>query len=324
MDLAKNSPDGDFDDADFGFEDPDSHPDEVVLPAPAVKSHHFNGVRNGPGTNGANPNQTRPAVNRQQPMRPPLNGVHQGAASNSNNPPPQPKTPNSGFTRSTSGAGSMLPPQAPQDSGQPARSNPAQPVVAGRVLNQPSRMGTGPPSAPTSPARINKSQEEDIKDLGMPPPGSGFFSARAASVLPEGPITEPLPPSAVQNLPAFNLRLESPSIRKTPGIDHKGSRPVGRDLKQLPGSSQAPTGGAAGARPNIVNPQMDAARKIGAPGSPSPMANRGQYKPPTMKRPVDGGGGQARVPLVDLPANGAIGTGIVDVGGDAKRQRLNN
>ena len=291
----------------------------MVLPAPAVKSHHLNGTRNGPGLNGKTPSKASPDVNRQQPMRPP-----NGAGSNL---PPQPQTPNSGFTRSTSGAGpgmQMRPPQAPQDSGPSARPIPAQPVIAGRVLNQPSRMATGPPPAPASPARMNKSQEDEANDLGMPPPGAGFFSARAAARLPEGLITDPIPPSAVQNLPAFNPKLESPSIRKTPGIDHKGSRPISRDLKQLPGSSQAPAPGAAGARPNITNPQMDATRRIGAPGSPSPMANRGQYKPPTMKRPVDGGGGPGRVPLVDLPANGAIGNSTVDVGGDAKRQRTTN
>lgn len=306
---------------DFSLEDADSHPDEVVLPAPSVASHHFNGTRNGPGTNGITPHQAKPAVNRQQPMRPP-----HGPASNASTLPPQPQTPNSGFSRSTSGAGAgvqMRPPQAPQDFGPASRSISLAPVVAGRVLNQPSRMGKGPPSAPASPARMNKSQDDEANDVGMPPPGTGFYSARAAANLPEGPITDPLPPSAVQKLAAFDPKLESPSIRKTPGIDHKGSRPISRDLKQLPNASQAPAAGATGARPNIVNPQMEATRRIGAPGSPSPMANRGQYKPPTMKRPIDGGGGLARAPLGDLPTNGAI-AGNIDVGGDAKRQRMNN
>jgi DNA repair and recombination protein RAD52 len=56
-------------------------------------------------------------------------------------------------------------------------------------------------------------------------------------------------------------------------------------------------------------------RRIGAPNSPSPMANRNSYKPPS-KRPVD-----SRAPLVDLPANGTVG--LADQGGDMKRQRLN-
>jgi DNA repair and recombination protein RAD52 len=71
---------------------------------------------------------------------------------------------------------------------------------------------------------------------------------------------------------------------------------------------------------NVVNPQMDATRRIGVPGGGSPMANRSGYKPPTFKRSVDGGGGaDNRTPLVDLPANEAMGLGD---GGDLKRQRL--
>ena len=292
----------------------------MVLPAPHVESHRPNSIRHGPRTVEITPTQPKPSVNHQQPMWY-TNGA-QGATNNTGNLPPQPQTPNSGFTRCISGIGSgshMRPPPTQQDPEPPARPNPALPVVAGRVLNQPSRITTGPSLAPISLASMNKSvEEEDIKDHGMPPPGAGFFSARAASMLPEGPLTEPLPPSAVQNLPMFNSKLESPSIRKTPGIDHKGSKPVGKDLWQIPGS-QAPAAGAG--RGNIVNPQMDAARRIGAPGSPSPMATRGQYKPPTMRRQVDGGDSPARVPLIDLPANGAI---IVEVGGDAKRRRLND
>jgi DNA repair and recombination protein RAD52 len=69
---------------------------------------------------------------------------------------------------------------------------------------------------------------------------------------------------------------------------------------------------------NIVNPQLDAMRRIGAPGGFSPMANRGSFKQP-MKRPVDANAAN-RTPLTDLPANGPIGA---DTGGDAKRQRIN-
>lgn len=231
----------------------------------------------------------------------------------------------------------MQPPQESGPQSRPGQSGPGQPpVVAGRVLNQPSR--TGPPSAPASPARFNKSSD-DTESAGLPPQGAGFFSARAVIMFPEGqpPPTEGQggpPPPLPTNLPVFNPHAESPSIRKTPGVDHKSSKPLTKDLKHVPGSSQALATGAPanGPRPNILNPQLDGMRRIGAPGSPSPMANRGMYKPPTLKRPVDAGGGgaagatsgngnAARAPLVDLPANGPIGGG--DAGGDVKRQRLN-
>jgi DNA repair and recombination protein RAD52 len=237
--------------------------------------------------------------------------------------PAQPQTPNSGFARSNSGAGRGMPP--PQDPGlqprsmQPGPAGPP-PVVGGRVLNQPSR--TGPPSAPVSPTRLDKS--DNIDAVGLPPQGAGFFSARAAAMLPEGQATEAQGPLAriPNHLPAFDPHAESPSIRKTPGVDHKSSKPLTRDGKHVPSSSQAAA--TAGARPSVGNPQLEGVRRIGAPGSPSRLQNRNNYKPPTMKRPIDGGGANvnvSRTPLLDMPANGPIGGG--DSGGDAKRQRLN-
>ena len=65
---------------------------------------------------------------------------------------------------------------------------------------------------------------------------------------------------------------------------------------------------------------------IGAPMSPAPGMGgfsggrgAGGFKAPTMKRNVDGSN---RVPLNDLSANGAVTSGGVEVGGDAKRQRI--
>ncbi|KAL2073802.1 hypothetical protein VTL71DRAFT_11128 [Oculimacula yallundae] len=308
---------GDFDEADFSVADPDSHPDEVVIPEPVVAaSHHFNGARNGvAGSNAVKANQNRPQVN--PPQSRPAPGRPAGPP---NNNPPQPQTPNSGFQRSNSGAAQYPRPQP--DGNAQSRPMPPPNPIAGRVLNQPSR--NGPPSAPVSPAHHNKPSSNESDNTSLPPQGQGFFSARAAQMLPEGNTVEGAPPSVIPaHLPSFNPHAESPSIRKTPGVDHKSSKPLTRDLKHVPGSSQAVTAPGAGAaggpgpRPNIMNPQFDNARRIGAPGSPSPMNNnRNSYKPPTMaKRPVD-----SRAPLLDLPPNGALGS---DVGGDLKRQRLN-
>jgi DNA repair and recombination protein RAD52 len=258
-------------------------------------------------------------------MGPP--GIVQGGNITSN-PPPQPHTPNAGFSRSSSGAGLGMQ-RPPQDSAASAMTSlPGQPVLApvigGRVLNQPSRLGNGIQAAPASPTRVDHSSSLDEIEKSLPPQGTGFFSARAAARIPEGVDADPLPPSHTSNLPAFNPNLESPSIRKTPGIDHKKSKPLTRDGKHVPGGSQAAASAGPEQRPSIMNPHLDATRRIGAPGGSSPVGNRGQYKPPTMmKRPVDAvGGGLSRAPLLDLPANGAMGPG--EAGGDAKRQRLNN
>ncbi|CZT09251.1 related to Double Strand Break repair protein mus-11 [Rhynchosporium graminicola] len=314
---------GDFDEADFSVADPDCNPDEVIVPEPAVAASHHLNTRNGVAvSNDGRAFQSRPQLN--PPQSRPAPGRSTGPLTNNN--PPQPQTPNSGFSRSSSGAAQHLR-SAPEVNAQSRPMPPPNPI-AGRVLNQPSR--NGPPSAPPSPAHLNKSSSNESDIPSLPPQGQGFFSARAATMLPEGSISTTEsggPPSAIPaHLPVFNPHAESPSIRKTPGVDHKSSKPLTRDLKHVPGSSQAVAapgatagGGAGGPRSNIMNPQLDNARRIGAPGSSSPMNhNRSSYKPPTFaggKRPVD-----MRAPLVDLPPNGAL-TG--EGGGDAKRQRLN-
>ena len=132
-------------------------------------------------------------------------------------------------------------------------------------------------------------------------PPVGFFTARAAESLQTG-LCIPL------KAPAFNPHLESPSIRKTAGIDHTKTKPVGREAVGAP--PQLPV-----ARANFVNPQSDKTRRVGMPmGAPSPLQNRGSYKPPQMKRAVDNGG--PRLALGDV-------TNVVsDAGGDVKRQKV--
>ncbi|KAG4029341.1 hypothetical protein MFRU_016g00950 [Monilinia fructicola] len=327
---------GDFDDADFNVADPNDHPDEVALPAPRTASHLFNNSRNStnaPPINAGAQNQNRPPGppvppgNRGplvQPNRPPEAGSQN--ITRNNHLPSAPRTPNAGLSRANSAAGPNI--RAPQDLVQPNRPVNLVTTVPGRVLNQPNRPQLQPPSGPPSPTRNN-----DITDE-MPPPGAGFFSARAAALLPKDHPPSEVPPVNL-DLPAFNPNLESPSIRRTPGVDQKSSKPLSRDLKPIPASqSQAPAAVPAQAQPasrpvmagnrnmNLANPQLDATRRIGAPGSPSPMSmgNRNSYKPPTMtKRPmVDAG----RAPLTDLQTNGNELAGDAH-GGEAKRQRLN-
>jgi DNA repair and recombination protein RAD52 len=255
------------------------------------------------------PNQSVPSINSQQPVRP--SNLIQNSNGGSVAQHPQP--PGSGLARASSSGQIVRPPE-----GGPA-------VIAGRVLNQPNR--TGLPT-PASPSRLGKPlSSDDGESAGLPPPGKGFYSARAAAMVPDTTSGDALPLN--QNLPVFNPHLESPSIRKTPGVDHKSSKPLTKDLKHVPGSSQTPVG--PGPRPgmgrgSVINPQLDAARQIGAPSgrAMSPLQNRGSYKPPTIKRPLDADGGSAsRMPLATLPANGPVIAGD-DGGGDVKRQRINS
>jgi hypothetical protein len=186
-------------------------------------------------------------------------------------------------------------------------------VVQNRVANQPTPQNMATPTArPVSNinphSRSNQTSNSNNPENGTNQSGNtngiknsdgglgqeetpmpanapiGFFSARVAETIQAPPPV--LPGDAV-----FNPHAESPSIRKTAGVDHTKSKPIARD----PTSSQ-PAVQASGSnipsvpRPNIVNPALDPNRKIGMPPSmASPMANRGNYKPPTMKRPLEGG-----------------------------------
>ena len=176
----------------------------------------------------------------------------------------------------------------------------------------------------------------------QPETGIGFISSRAAEILTKSDA----PPAEVSSVPAYNPHSESPSIRRTNGVNHSKSEPITRkgvlvSDNQAPGPSlPAATSGTSGSsagtsaalRParaqaqsstNFVNPQTDPGRRIGMPvgGAPSPLANRGGYKPPTMKRPALGpdlsgiGGGQGRMPLSDV-SNMTVDVHTPSVGGE--------
>lgn len=100
-------------------------------------------------------------------------------------------------------------------------------------------------------------------------PPTGFFTARAAESI-QNAVGMPL------KAPAFNPHLESPSIRKTAGVDHTKTKPVEKEVVRQP------------PRPNFVNPQTDKARRVGMPvGTGSPLQNRNSYRAPQMKRQVE-------------------------------------
>jgi DNA repair and recombination protein RAD52 len=313
----------DFDDDDFTRigSDPDYDPDGVLLPE-SVQS-------GGRQTDGArNPSTTRAshkAGERGQQSALVVTGtvVPQGPPRPQNQQqqpqPPQRNPNNAGISRSSSAAGSLGHSRVQTES--VAASKPALPInpTTGRVLNQPNRTTASAPQSPVKQGIPVSSNGEEPPGNGGVPAQVGFFSARVADRLPQIPATEgPLPPLPA-DLVTFNPHAESPSIRRTPGVDHRSSKPLSRDLKPIGiaqgGAAQSP----AAVRGNIVNPQFDMARKIGAPGSPSPMANRGSYKAPTMKRPLQQPN-LSRPPLGDLPANG--NTSAADGGGDTKRPRL--
>ncbi|KAF4983852.1 hypothetical protein FZEAL_833 [Fusarium zealandicum] len=234
--------------------------------------------------------------------------------------------------KSASAAPTSRPPQTPnqgQQRAEPSNNGPGgalnrpQPGPGGRTTPNQAGNPRPPPNAP-----------QNIPD------NVGFFSAKAVNQLPESTLqgSNNARLAVPQGQQAFNPKAESPSIRKTPGIDHSSSKPVAKSGQHVaPTSSQsqaAPNSNTStftpvrpsmpssqSARGNVVNPSLDQTRRIGVPGGAgSPLANRGSYRPLTQKRslPADG-----RAPLADLTANGTGQTGPTPANGvDIKRQKL--
>lgn len=268
--------------------------------------------------------------------------------------------------RALTGAQPTGPPNAVQNGAVSSRQDNAKPRITSVQTAHSMRASAMPPPAmpPNNQAGPQRPNEPQKPGSERQEPSIGFINSRAAEVLTKSET----PLAQVKSVPAFNPHAESPSIRRTSGINHAKSEPISR--KGLGGSngqaSEPTTAGAlngsstGGPRPgmesrptknlaqgpaNFVNPQSDPSRQIGMPSIPSPLANRGGYKPPAMKRPAPGnetpgpGGGPGRMPLTDVSnmaaspkgppgvvegtkgPDAAIGT---DVGGDAKRSKISS
>ncbi|KAF9880876.1 recombination protein rad52 [Colletotrichum karsti] len=291
----------DFDEADFAVVEGD-HPDEVSLPTAA------NGSSNERAASIA------PAPAPAQPV------------------PPHMQTSNRSLGRSTSAENLGRAPQTPNQAH--SRHQPQAYGNRPQPPNQP-RAPTNPtaPSAPSAPPANGNMTTPGGPNSAEP---MAFFSARAVQQIPDSALQgnnadAPLMMPAGQQ--AFNPKAESPSIRKTPGIDHNSSKPLTRSGMHVPPTSTqsdaAPSKGSgftpvrpAGAGP-APNPQFSQARRIGAPGGPgSPLANRGSYRPPTMKRPLQQDAGAGRPALADVSNNGAVGNAPGGGGFDPKRQKM--
>ena len=172
--------------------------------------------------------------------------------------------------------GPRAPPQAPiqQNSANGSSNRPQGPPPPLSIL-QPHPKPAEANSTTTVTSALSGTPPLDSSYSADPNPPVGFFTARAAESLQKGTA---LP----TNVPAFNPHLESPSIRKTAGIDHTKTKPVRTESIGLPAAAGPP-------RTNFVNPQADRARRVGMPATAaSPLQNRGSYKPPQMKRPAEG------------------------------------
>jgi DNA repair and recombination protein RAD52 len=301
-----------FDD-DFGGNDLDdtdfSHPDEVrlddsrAMELPAQGQAQNNAQRNGVHRMQSMPNIRAPNLQQQQapqglqgPQKPP--GVQRPPV-NTNQPHP----------------GRMLPPQTP---GQHRPSVAASGTTGFDGDGARSESSSAEDRNPYQGKNggFNEQSEEYQPPMPTEPPAgvpAGFVTGRSASLLnqaSEGKAT---------NAPAaFNPHAESPSIRRTSGVNPGKSAPIMRESlgtalanAQTGPQQQNPQQGNNGAsgpgsnRGSFINPSIDPTRRIGMPGG---GPNRGAYKPPSaVKRP-------ALTDVSNLPRT--------DGTTDAKRQRV--
>lgn len=121
---------------------------------------------------------------------------------------------------------------------------------------------------------VKRESAGPILDQNQPPASQsvGFYSARAADQLRDNPSAGPLPGTQ------FDPHAESPSIRKTAGVDHTKSVPISKPM--LTGASPA-----SNSSRDYINPATDLQRRVGAPGGiGSPLArgpSTSSYRPLT-------------------------------------------
>jgi DNA repair and recombination protein RAD52 len=295
----------DFDEIDFN-DGNTGHPDEVILPAEPVGSIHIS----------ANSTSDRglPAskANFTTPSKPPLTVT----------PLPRLEAPRALQHAGPAGAAGVVP--------QPL---PGQRVQGSSVSILKSKGFADEPHLPSE--TINRSGSPDLSShhFASPQPGQvmGFYSAKAADSLDGNNSVVGTSAAAGAR---FNPHAESPSIRKTPGVNHNKSVPLKRDLTVDTTliRRESPTGAA------------EPPRRVGAPALNGTMPGlRGPstsaYRPPTRRGPTDTNmahnvqagetGGVDRVlqaarrmPLGDVSNMQHHTTAVSAEGAEVKRQRV--
>jgi DNA repair and recombination protein RAD52 len=299
---------GEFDD-DFGGNDLDdtdfSHPDEVrlddsrTMESPAQRQAQNSAQRNGMPRMQSMPNVRPPNVQAPQPPQ----GL-QGPQL-----PPGVQRPQASVMQAQSGR--MLPPQTPGAQRPSAGMNGLNGFDGAGSRSNSSSAEEGQAQQQKNGASSAQPDDYQPPMPTEPPAGipAGFVTGRSASFLNQAAEGKAVVPPA-----AFNPHAESPSIRRTQGVNPNKSAPIMRESlgsalanAAIAAPQQNPQQGNGPNRSSFVNPSIDPTRRIGMPGGGGPP-NRGAYKPPSaVKRP-------ALTDVSNLPQ--------VDGGADAKKQRV--
>lgn len=306
-----------------------------------------------------NPPRQPPQTPAQQPARPNTNnfpGAGAGAGP-PNRGPPAARPPQQQFNQNRPPVPQPKPPN--QNHNQPPQMTPPQPTTTASnafpTTAAPAVMGGDAPSFFSARAVPKEGipEEQEKSKVFTPKPGHVFNPRFEGASIPRTPgvdhsASKPLAKSGKHVAPVGVKEDEEEVLL---GAQVGGGLNGGVGTGALLGGAQSGNGGgagvgrgvaagkmgAAGGTGNVVNPQLDQTRRIGAPaaGGLSPLANRGQFRPLTVKRPAgtdgqavngNGNGFADRVPLGDKPSNavvvGGVGVKMGDGGGpDLKRQR---
>ncbi|KAK5116736.1 hypothetical protein LTR62_007410 [Meristemomyces frigidus] len=335
-----------LDDVDF------THPDEVrtddtTMHAPETPVQRaMNGQQQGPQRQGV------PRMHSMPQLRPPNVQPPQRAQG-----PQAPQRPNAvqNIAQQPQQQNRMPPPQQTQQA-MPQRAQ--QYVPPNNAQRQPQNQtpaqihSDGPRSGPSSGATVADSSShnpiqqathsngtvpaihgQDLDERGLPiprepPPGAfeGFVTGSSVDLLIR-PSEAQRPADANVQVKAFDPHAESPSIRRTHGVNPGKSAPIMR-AALAGGTTAAAVGSASGGMhrapgmtggittpgrgTDFVNPGADMGRRIGAPPQAGGTMNRGAYRPPTAV-------GVKRPPLADV-SNLAQMDGAGDEG--AKKVKL--
>lgn len=177
--------------------------------------------------------------------------------------------PNPAMMASAAAQGRPIPGQGPPNISNPRASFPPQQPIGQAT---PQNNIAQPPIKRENPPPANQ-------DMNPPSgtPSGGFFSARAVDLLRDNPNSVP------SGAPQFDPHAESPSIRKTAGVDHTKSIPISRPM--LSSASPAPSNNPR----DYVNPAADMQRRVGAPAPAASPVARGpsvsSYRPLTRPNP---------------------------------------
>ncbi|OJD28451.1 hypothetical protein ACJ73_00138 [Blastomyces percursus] len=294
-----------FDEADFA-ESHTERPDEVVIdqqqPEPPPQnppqthstSHELQ--KNYPGalTKHMNQNVTpsKPErswvtgpPSRAQPDLPPISGERL------NRPVPSQLSSNHPIPANLNTPTAPRPQPLPQSSSKPTPPQPSKhtpnlpPLLPSDQLKMKSEL-TSKDSPKVFPSRAPSPFSSQIPEDKRPQdPAGGFYSARAADALRTNPYEAP------KSAPAFDPRFDSPSIRKTAGINHNASAPVVRTVISI--NPPRLTDNTAGSTPsggevqysNIIKTNISDSIKRGP--VPRPVSGSGNgFVPPAARSPM--------------------------------------